>query len=119
MTDAEPESRGPELSSNRLGMICNPREVRKRVVTWLAIVACTVILFVWLFCCGPTGLARIVGLQRTRNLLQGEITEMKVKAAVQRADIKDYQKPERIKRIAEKNCNMVPKPESDTLVTKP
>jgi cell division protein FtsB len=93
-------------------MIWNPRERKRRLITWLVIMAVGMVLVVVVFCCGPTGLFNILALERKQSQLQREIMDMKVKGALLRSDIEEYSKPENVKRIARDRLGMVPRADS-------
>jgi cell division protein FtsB len=71
-------------------------------------------LFVGFFCVGPTGLFRIRTQKLEKARLQREVEDLKLKATVLESDIDEYQKPEKVKRIAKERLKMTERVETDS-----
>jgi len=87
-------------------MTVNRRRRTGQLVAVLVILLVGVGLFIGFFCVGPTGLFRIRTQRQEKVRLQREVEDLKLKAAVLESDIDEYQKPEKVKRIAKDKLKM-------------
>jgi cell division protein FtsB len=87
-------------------MIVNRRRRRGQLIAALIVVLGGVGLFIGFFCTGPTGLFRIWSQRREKARLQRDVDDLKLKATMLESDIDEYQKPEKVKRIAREKLQM-------------
>jgi len=87
-------------------MTVNRRRRTGQLLAVLLVLLVGVGLFVRFFCVGPTGLFRIQAQKREKARLQREVDDLKLKANVLESDIDEYQKPEKVKRIAKDKLKM-------------
>jgi cell division protein FtsB len=95
-------------------MIANRRRQRGQLIAVLVVLLAAAGIFIAIFCVGPTGLFRIRAQRREKARLEREVDDLKVKATVLRSDIDEYQRPEKIKRIAKDKLQMKEAAKPDT-----
>jgi len=95
-------------------MTLSPWERRNRRILWTIGITVVVVALLFLYCRGPAGLPRILGLARQQRKLQQEVLELKGRAVVQRSDIEELKKPGTVQRIAHDRYGMEPAPKTDS-----